>query len=242
LATITSPSIPPRLLGTRVGARPTTRPVLPSRPLGTAPPPRDATVLAAQRIMGAKTAATAPPPATPAPAPDNTYYLPFDAQYEQQLRDLATQQAGYASQQDIATRRLQGDTDVAAQQMAQQRDLNLKALANKLASQGITRSSINVGEQGKLGQQYLQDYGQLQTDTSRNMEDMQGNYANQLYALQQALEGDQYDRVQRAQEGALATARTEAEKLAAQTAARKQQAEADALNKQIQAALRRLKK
>jgi hypothetical protein len=164
--------------------------------------------------------------------------MPFDAQYEQQLRAIQDQQAGLASQEGVDTSRVQNDFGLQAQQLAQQREQAQRALYGKMAGQGILRSSINVDQQRNLGNQYLQDYSGMQTNRTRTLEDIARDYVNRRYGLNQQAEQAGYQRTQRAEQQALESARAAAEALVNKRYAKRKLSQAA----KYDAAIRRLRK
>lgn len=107
-----------------------------------------------------------------------------DPNYEETLRRVNEGLAGLTSQEEQGKRRLDEDYASSMRQAGESHEQNIKALQERLANQGILRSGINVGEQGRYGQEYQKVQEGLGQAKSRGTEDM----VRELTAQRQNLE------------------------------------------------------
>lgn len=111
--------------------------------------------------------------------------LPFDAYYESNVRRLQGQEAGLSSQEEIARRRLQEGFQSGSQELGRSRDMAMQGLRERMADQGITRSGINIQEQGNIGEEYLRGVQGLEGERARSEEDLMRDIQSQREALNQ---------------------------------------------------------
>lgn len=127
-------------------------------------------------------------------APSNWQY---DPQYEQTANALNTNIARLTASNQMKTRRVDEDYDTYSGQAAKANESNLGRLQAKLANQGIGYSSVNVGEQGRLGEEYGTALKSLETGRARNKEDIAYDTADQAAQWQNQLSAAQVDRAGR---------------------------------------------
>jgi hypothetical protein len=107
-----------------------------------------------------------------ATTPQNTYQFPFDPEIATLQRDLLSDQTRQLSELGAQRQRLGQDFDIRQMQMQQQQQADLESLANRFASQGILRSGINIGAQGRLGEAYQRQFESGALSTARGLEDI----------------------------------------------------------------------
>lgn len=159
---------------------------------------------------GAPTQAVqAVPPATPTPWAN-------DPMYDQAVNTINKNIAGLGSTRDLSVQRTNEDYTKATDDASKQSAINLKALQNRLANQGIGYSGINIEEQGKLGEALQNQLATLGTNKQRGLEDIARDYADKQAGYQDQLGAAEADRAARETE----RQKTEAADIAAAKAAK----------------------
>jgi hypothetical protein len=129
-------------------------------------------------------------PATPAaPAP-----MAFDPQYEATKNQINAGLAGLSSSKDLQTQRAGEDYNTAVDTAGKTNTQNLSSLQNRLANQGIGYSGINVSEQGRIGEGYQTQLGQLAQGKQRTLEDIQRDFTDKQTGFQNQLTQAEIDR------------------------------------------------
>ncbi len=107
----------------------------------------------------------------------------FNQAFEQAMRDIARSKTGLNSLQSQQTERFNQDYSQGLQSLDRNKTDTLAALRDRLASQGILRSGINVDEQGKVQQNYLENLQGLTNTKTRGLEDLNVSVTNALQDL-----------------------------------------------------------
>lgn len=143
-----------------------------------------------------------------------------DPQYDATVRGIQQRIAGLGSDVDLQESRLRSDAQRQAQGLADTRDKTMQSLQEKLANQGILRSSINTEESGNVLNAYMKDYETLGQNEYRSLEDMARSTLEKVQGYNDQLSQAQADRAVRE------TARQQEEaRQQAEAAAQKQQAD-----------------
>jgi hypothetical protein len=129
-----------------------------------------------------------------------------DPTYDNALRSIQTGIAGLSSNVDLQEGRAKTDLQKNQQNLLKSRDDTLTMLQEKLANQGILRSSINLEEQGNIQGKYAEGKTGLETGYTRSMEDLARETLGKFQGYNEQLAQSQVDR---------ATRQTEVEKAAA---------------------------
>jgi len=95
-----------------------------------------------------------------------------DPEYDNTVRNIQTGISGLQSNIDLTEQRAKSDLQKNQQELVQSRDKTLQMLQEKLANQGIGRSSINIEETGNLQDKYATGKTDLETSYQRSMEDL----------------------------------------------------------------------
>lgn len=143
----------------------------------------------------------------------------FDRDYESQFQTLERARADAEQQYGLAN---QQDTEQLAnyqRQLQQQQQEEFDRLAERMASNGILRSGVNVAQQGELGGQYQQMLDQFNQQRTAALTQRETEYANFQRQLQEQMGNMQTERTRRQQAAEEARARAAAEAAAAQRAA-----------------------
>lgn len=143
-----------------------------------------------------------------------------DPQYDATVRNIQSGIAGLGSGVDLQESRIRADAQKNAQGLGETRDKTLQALQERLANQGILRSSINTEESGNVLNSYMKDYETLGTNEYRSLEDMARDTLGKVQGYNDQLSQAQADRAVRETAREQEQARQEAE-----AAAQKQQAD-----------------
>lgn len=96
----------------------------------------------------------------------------YDPTYDATVRNIQSGLAGLGSNVDLSESRIRADAQRNAQTLADTRDKTMQSLQERLAGQGIGRSSINTEESGNVLGAYNKDYESLATGETRSLEDM----------------------------------------------------------------------
>lgn len=136
-----------------------------------------------------------------------------DPVYDAAVRGIQTGLAGLSSGTDLQEGRIRADAQKNAQTLADTRDKTMQSLQERLASQGIGRSSINTEESGNVLNAYTKDYENLATGETRSLEDMARDTLGKINDYNTQLGTAQAERAGRE------TARENAQALADATAA-----------------------
>lgn len=143
----------------------------------------------------------------------------FDPAYENITNTINRNVANLTAQNTTAANRIKEDYSTNVERAAKLNSQNLESLQNKLASQGIGFSGINVKEQGRLGENYGQALGDLWKGTTRAQENLALESTQKASDWQGLLGQAQVERAgrqtQREQEEAARLAQAEAAKQAA---------------------------
>lgn len=121
----------------------------------------------------------------------------YDPQYEAATNAINTNIARLKSNNQLAQQRIGEDFTTNVGKAAQINDANLKGLATKLGSQGTSYSSVNVGEQGRLGEAYQESLTGINRNKTRSEENLAFDTANQAAQWQNQLSAVQADRAGR---------------------------------------------
>lgn len=142
-----------------------------------------------------------------------------DPAYENITNTINRNVANLSAQNTQAVNRIKEDYGVNVDRAAKANSQNLEALQNKLASQGIGFSGINVKEQGRLGENYQQALGDLLKGSTRAQENVALETSQRASDWQGLLGQAQVERAgrqsQREQEAAAQEAQAKAAKDAA---------------------------
>jgi hypothetical protein len=116
----------------------------------------------------------------PNPVQADLGFMPF---YEDQLRQLDSSAADAQSQGDLTVQRIQNALQQGTQRLSQQQQQQSSQLNDRMAANGILRSGITVGEQGKLADQYTQNLGDLQQNAAMQTDDTKRAVLQALQAI-----------------------------------------------------------
>lgn len=141
----------------------------------------------------------------------SSFALPYDPAYAERLRDIAARRAGLQSDYGMAQQRIGEDTSLSEHNLAQTREDALNSLMQRLADQGTLYSGINIGEQGKIGQEYQSELANLQQGQTRSLEDLLRQYTAGQQGLQSEQEQALYSRIRDAVPALLERAMGEAQ-------------------------------
>lgn len=134
-----------------------------------------------------------------------------DPTYDNALRSIQTGIAGLNSNVDLQEGRARTDLQKNQQELLKSRDNTLTMLQEKLANQGIARSSINIEEQGNIQTKYGEGKTGLETGFTRSMEDLARDTLSKYQGFNDQLSQAQIDRATRQTEFEKAQAQAEAQ-------------------------------
>lgn len=139
--------------------------------------------------------------------------------------DFANRFTGYDEQfaqldsdQEFGRRGIEDEYSNFGQRLQKQQGVDLDQLQTRMADQGILRSGINVGEQGKINENFTNAMNQLASSKGRDVEGLVRDFAGRRSGLQGQLMSDIRGQAQSELEKALEKARLESEAKAAKQA------------------------
>lgn len=115
--------------------------------------------------------------------------LRFDAAYAPLYRQLDEQQGRLASNFQQDSGRLSNSTQAMQRRLEQLRDQNLRGNEERMADNGILRSGINVAQQGRIGQEFLGQTNDLQSQQAMGISDLSRSLSDALSGLNSQREG-----------------------------------------------------
>lgn len=157
----------------------------------------------------------------------------FNPAYEETLRSVNERLAGLTSQEELGRRRIAEDYSTGMRQAGEGHEQNIKGLQERLANQGILRSGINVGEQGRLGTEYQKQQEALGQGQSRGIEDLVRGLTAQRQSLESERRLSESDRAREEATFRDTLAREEAETEANERFKQQQNADMEALKQKI---------
>ncbi len=149
--------------------------------------------LASRRDASTQPGFSAQPVGTPQLAMDavgrrlqNLNQMPgYDPAFAAAETSLSRREAGIASEEELARRRMQEDYQLQESEAERARKRVQEELEARMAQQGILRSGINVGEQAEVGEEHQRFIGQLGQRRARGLEDLGRDVTRQREAIQQ---------------------------------------------------------
>lgn len=133
--------------------------------------PQAGSVIGAQ--VDNRVAGTPTPGAAPGTIPGESAPVAwsYDPNYSEGMRRALEQRANLEFDYGVGQRRLGEDYTTSADALGRNRDDTLQALKDRLASQGILQSGINISEQGRIQSDYGRSLQDLNTQKARAQED-----------------------------------------------------------------------
>lgn len=167
----------------------------------------------------------------PAQAPA---HLPFNPIFEQNMQAIRRRLAGLGSEEELGKRRINEQFNTAEGDMNDRFKQFGEQLNDKMASQGIFRSGITVGEHGKLGQEQTRGMRDLATGRRNSLEDMVRGYLQQRQGYEEEIQGLQMEQHRQAADAARQQSMEEARMRAEQQQAEELTAEIQRLTQALQ--------
>jgi hypothetical protein len=150
----------------------------------------------------------------------------FEAGVSQGTRDITN----YANQLDLSNRQNRVGYEQQMSDLGRQRGQQVEGLTNRMAGQGLLHSGINIGEQGKIGENYQRAAGEAATGLANAEQENEMGFTNSLNSFRDSLGQLQGRHAQYVTERQSERAKKDAERQATETRIRE---EAERL-KQIQ--------
>lgn len=118
------------------------------------------------------------------PQEQKPFGFSYNEAYAQSIRDLMEQKARAKNQAQTQQRYLREDFNEQKSDLQRQLEEALGQNTNRMATSGLLRSGINVGEQGRLGGEYQEALSDVSDWRSRQQEQIQSGLANYLSGLE----------------------------------------------------------
>lgn len=138
----------------------------------------------------------------------------YDAQYDEAVRGIQGGLANLESNTNLAKQRAASDFETGKRNLAESHTKQLDTLRERLANQGILRSGINIGEQGRIGTEVAKRAGEMQQGYQRGVEDIDREYATRQQQFNSQLSQLNVDRARRESERQEQVSREEAQRKA----------------------------